>query len=158
VTCLIELMLKFVEPTAPDLQSLEAVLPLGWRSLINQKVGGMVLRRMEWERPMFRHVVAAELGCARPVGLLLNEPAQGAEPARQRGWAVVRLNEVRPFLFADLVSKNHELGGGEGRFTAKRNVRLDEIEDREVAAVLYFEPAAFRWEKEAATPRLLPAD
>ena len=158
VTCLIELMLKFVEPTAPDLQSLEAVLPLGWRSLINQKVGGMVLRRMEWERPMFRHVVAAELGCARPVGLLLNEPAQGAEPARQRGWAVVRLNEVRPFLFADLVGKNHELGGGEGRFTAKRNLRLDEIDDREVAAVLYFEPAAFRWEKEAATPRLLPAD
>lgn len=157
-TALIELMLKFVGPTAPDLQSLEAVLPLGWRSLINQTVGGMVLRRMEWDRPMFRHVVAAELGCARPVGLLLNEPALGDEPPRQRGWAVVRLNEVRPVIFADLVGKNPELGGGEGRFTAKRIVRLDQIEDREVAAVLYFEPGAFRWEKAPAVPRDPPPD
>ena len=158
VTSLIELMLKFMGPTTPDLQSLEAILPLGWRSFVNQTVGGMVLRRMEWERPMFRHLAAAELGSARPVGLLLNEPAIGGEPPRERGWAVVRFNEVRPYFFADLVSKNHELGGGEGRFSAKRIARLDQIEDREVAAVLYFEPAAFRWEREASSPRAAPAD
>jgi hypothetical protein len=158
VTSLIELMLKFVGPSAPDLQSLEAVLPLGWRSLVNQTVGGMVLRRMEWERPMFRHLVAAELSRARPVGLVLNEPAAAAEPPRERGWAVVRINEVRPYLVVDLVGKNHELGGGEGRFTAKRMVRLDQITDREVAAVLYFEPAALRGEREAMAPGITPPD
>jgi hypothetical protein len=39
-----------------------------------------------------------------------------------------------------LVGKNPESGGGEGRFSEKRMIRLDEIEDQAVSAVIYFEP------------------
>jgi hypothetical protein len=138
---LIELMLKLMGTEAPDLQSLEPVLPQAWRSFINQRVGGVVVRRLEWEREMFRHLLSVELGSGRPVGLLLNTPASDGEPAREQAWAIIRINEVRPYLFADLVGKHPERGGGEGQFTAKRLVRMDQIADAEVAAVVYCEVA-----------------
>jgi hypothetical protein len=139
VTSLIELMLKLMRAPAPNLQSLEKVLPLGWASFVNQSFGGATLRRVDWDRVLFKHLLEVELRAGRPIGILLTETINGAVTGIQRAWAVIRFTEVRPYVFADLVGKNPETGGGEGRFSEKRMIRLDEIPDQAVDAIIYFE-------------------
>ena len=139
VTSLIELMLKLMLAPAPNLQSLEAVLPQGWQSFVNQSVGRAILRRVDWDPVLFKHLLESELTAGRPIGVLLRETADGVVTGLERAWAVVRFTEVRPYVFADLVGKNVETGAGEGRFSEKRMIRLDQIVAEAVSAVLYFE-------------------
>jgi hypothetical protein len=147
-TSLLELMIKLMGGQAPDLQSLEAVLPQGWKNLINQTAGGVTVRRAEWDPVMFRHLAGVELSQGRPVGLLLKETGPEPSLASEQAWAVIRLNEIRPYVFLDLVGKNPELGGGEGQFSVKRVLRLDEIVDSQVTAVFYCEPIVYKVKRE----------
>ncbi len=139
VTSLIELMLKLMRAPAPNLQSLEQVLPLGWQSFVNQNVGRAILRRVDWDPVLFKHLLASELPAGRPIGVVLRETVDGMVTELERAWAVIRFTEVRPYVFADLVGKNLETGGGEGRFSEKRMIRLDQIIAEAVSAVLYLE-------------------
>ena len=139
VPSLIELLLKFLGIETPSLQSAGGDLPAQWGGLVDQTFGRIVLRRLPWGRVAFCRLLNQELSAGRPVGFMLQAATGGTAPTGQRAWVVTALQAVGQYYFVDLVGKFPELGAGEGHFTEKRSMRVDEILDGQVSLVLYCE-------------------
>ncbi len=135
VRSLIELLLKLLGVNPPDLQGMPAGEEGQWASLVDQTFGHVTLRRLAGEREAVSRLIIQELSAGRPVGLML----QGKSDDGERAWVATGLQQVAQYQFVDLASKFPELGSGEGRFTEKRSLRLEEIFQGQISSAFYGE-------------------
>jgi hypothetical protein len=132
-------MLRLIGVDKPAQHEGRYNLGVAWTDLIDQKFDWVILRRMRDEPDERLRLLTTELKAGRPVGLLWSErdPETGAET--EIGWVMLRMNEIRHYIFLDAVRKHPESFEAEGLFTERRVLRFDLIRPDSIKAVLYLE-------------------
>lgn len=115
---------------------------LHWRDLIDQTFDGYALRRMEGGIGDQHDRLAEELKAERPVGLIIQELDPATGQSVERGWVLLRLHQVGPYVFLDAVRRHPESLASEGHFTERRVLRLDQMEAGQIEAIVYWQPLA----------------
>ena len=136
----IEIMLQLLGVDRPHLTAESLNAGLHWRELIDRTFDGFVLRRMEGTIGDQNDRLAEELKAERPVGLILQEVDPSTGQSVERGWVLLRLHQVGPYVFLDAVRRHPESVAPEGRFTERRVLRLDQMAPGQIEAIVYCQP------------------
>ncbi len=113
---------------------------LHWSDLIGQTFDGFRLHRMAGTAAEQQTQMGEELRAERPVGLLLRELDLVTGQRVERGWVILRMHEVGPYVFLDAVRRHPDSTADDGRFTERRVLRLDQMMPDQIEALIHCQP------------------